>query len=385
MKLRRVVFNLHLYIGLAVGLFVVVSGLTGSMVVFRDEIEKLTHPELTETAVGKERIPVQAVLDAVKHAYPWDKPLYLRMPRAPQETYVLRMNSTHDLFVYVNPYNGELLGGHRQKDTFMGWIALVHTELLSGELGKNILGTSALLLICMCGTGLFLWWPPNGIRNISRGFKISWTAPWKKFVFDVHRAFGAYTIIFLIIVAFTGVSLVFNKAVAELINSLTVSAPRPPPPHSKVEGAAGSTPSLDALLNHADSILSAPTTWVTFPQTPEAPLVVRKRTPGELNPNGRSFIYFDQYTGEVLLVENASNAPLGARIFNTFYPIHTGVIGGLPTRLLQMVTGLAPLFLFATGYMMWRNRRKAKVYKSNSKISYQFGSGRTSAARRLPR
>jgi uncharacterized iron-regulated membrane protein len=377
MKLRRVIFNLHLYIGLAAGLFLLLSGLTGSMIVFRDEIEGLTHPELMETAPGEKRIPVQAVLDTVKRAYPEDKLLYLRMPRTPQETYVLRMNSAHDLFVYVNPYNGELLGGHRQKDTFMGWIALVHTELLSGELGKNILGVSALLLICMCGTGLFLWWPPNGIRNISRGFKIGWSAPWKKFIFDVHRAFGAYTIIFLIIVAFTGVSLVFNKAVAELINSLTASAPRPSPPNSRVDEAADSIPSLDALLNHADHVLPAPTTWVTFPQTPQAPLVVRKRTPDEFNPNGRSFIYFDQYTGEVLLVENASNAPLGARIFNTFYPIHTGVIGGFPTRMVQVVMGLAPLFLFATGYMMWRNRRKARSYKNNSKVAYKFRPDRT--------
>jgi uncharacterized iron-regulated membrane protein len=371
MKLRHIIFNLHLYIGLAAGLFLLLSGLTGSISVFRDEIEALTHPEFTEIAVGEERVPLQAVLDAVKHAYPQDKLLHLRMPRTPQETYVLRMNSAHDLFVYVNPYNGEVLGGHRQRDTFMGWIALLHTELLSGERGKNILGVSALLLICMCGTGLFLWWPSNGIKNIYRGLKISWKAPWKRIFFDIHRAFGAYTVIFLIIVAFTGVSLVFNKAVAELINSLTASAPRPSPPNSRMGEAPVSIPSLDALLNHADRILSAPTTWITFPQTPQAPLVVRKRMPDEFNPNGRSFIYFDRYTGEALFVENASNAPLGTRIFNTFYPIHTGAIGGLPTRLLQVAAGLAPLFLFATGYMMWRNRRKAKSHKNNPKVAYK--------------
>lgn len=377
MKLRRVIFNLHLYTGLAAGLFLVLSSLTGSMIVFRDEIEGLTHPELMETTVGEERVPVQAVLNAARQLYPQDKLLYLRMPRTPKETYLLKMNSAHDLSVYANPYNGELLGAHRQKDTFMGWIALVHTELLIGEPGKNILGVSALLLISMCGTGLFLWWPPNGIKNISRGFKIRWSAPLKKLVFDIHRAFGVYTMIFLIIVASTGVSLVFNKAVAELINSLTASAPRPSPPNSKIDEAPDSIPSLDALLDHADRILPAPTTWINFPQTPQAPLVIRKKTSDEFNPNGRSFIYLDQYTGEVLLVEDASNAPLGARIFNTFYPIHTGVIGGLPTRMLQAVTGFAPLFLFVTGYMMWRNRRKARLHKNNSKVAYKFRPDRT--------
>ena len=58
MKLRRIIFNLHFYIGLGAGLFLVLSGLTGSMVVFRDEIEALAHPEFMETAVGEERVPV---------------------------------------------------------------------------------------------------------------------------------------------------------------------------------------------------------------------------------------------------------------------------------------------------------------------------------------
>ena len=52
MKIRRIVFNVHLYIGLAAGLFLVLSGLTGSMIVFREEIEALLHSELMEAAVA---------------------------------------------------------------------------------------------------------------------------------------------------------------------------------------------------------------------------------------------------------------------------------------------------------------------------------------------
>ena len=49
MRTRRVVFNLHLYIGLAAGLFLVMSGLTGSIIVFREEIDELMHPKFLET------------------------------------------------------------------------------------------------------------------------------------------------------------------------------------------------------------------------------------------------------------------------------------------------------------------------------------------------
>lgn len=369
MKIRRIVFNVHLYIGLAAGLFLVLSGLTGSMIVFREEIEALLHPELMETAVNGERVPLQTVLNAAREAYPDDTILSVRMPRTPEQTYLLKMNEPHGLFVYADPYSGKLLGAHRQEDTFMGWVALVHTELLIGEAGETILGVSALLLICMSVTGFFLWWPPNGkgIGKLARGFKVGWSAPWKKVIFDLHRASGIYTIVFLLIIAFTGVSLVFNKAVVELTNFLTASVPRAAPPHSDPLGAGGAILSLDDLLHQADLILSGPTTWINLPQTPAAPLVVRKKMPEEFHPNGRSFIYFDQYTGGVLRTENALTAPSGTRIYNFFYPLHIGAAGGTFTRILQVITGFSPLVLFVTGYLMWRNRTKARAYKEASK------------------
>jgi uncharacterized iron-regulated membrane protein len=332
------------------------------MVVFREEIEKLMHPELLETEIGAERVSVQTVVNAVKRAYPEDKIVFIRIPRTPRETYLFKMNSAHDLFVYADPYSGEVLGAHRQEDTFIGWVALAHTELLAGEPGKTALGVSGLFLICMSITGPFLWWPPNG--KISRGLKIDWRAPSKKLVFDMHRAFGIYSVLFLLIAAFTGVSLVFNKTVAEITNFLTASAPRPPPPLSNSPGETGTIPPIDDLLHKADTILSGPTTWITFPQTSEAPLVIRKKMPEEFNPNGKSFIYFDQYSSEVLLVEDTSSAPVGTRIYNTFYPLHIGTLGGLATRILQVIVGFLPLLLFVTGYVMWRNRRKARAYKN---------------------
>ena len=364
MRIRRVIFNFHLYMGLAAGLFLVLSGLTGSMIVFREEIETLIHPEWMQADVASNNsnaVSLQTVVDTVKRAYPQDKLLSVRMPRGPQQTYLLKMNDAHGLFVYADPYSGKLLGGHRQDETFMGWLALVHTELLIGERGKTILGVSALLLLCMSVTGLILWWPRNG--KISRGLKISWSVPTKKLVFDIHRALGIYAVLFLLIIAFTGISLVFNKPVAEFVNFLAASPPRPAPPPSNPDGRGRVNLSIDDLLREADRILPAPTTWVNFPQTPQASVVVRKKLPEEWHPNGRSFIYFDQYTGKVLFVENALTASVGTRIYNNLYPLHIGETGGLTTRVLQLLIGFSPLILFATGYIMWRNRSKVKVCK----------------------
>jgi len=356
---RRVVLNLHLYTGLAAGLLLVLSGLTGSLLVFREEIEELVYPELMKTAPRDEPVPVQAVLESIGRAYPQDRPFSMRLPRTPQQTYMVRMNGAHDLLVYADPYSGKILGALRQEDTVTGWIALLHTQFLSGERGETLLGIGALLLVCMGVTGIILWWPRNG--KISQGFKIQWSAHWKRVNFDLHRASGIYAAIFLLITALTGISLVFNKSVAGLINAVTQSPARTTPPLSEPLRAGMLTPPLDVLLQQADHFVPAATmTWINFPQTPRAPWVVRKKLPQESHPNGRNFIYLDQHTGRVLQVENTLEASLGTRINNVLYPIHIGVIGGTSTRILQVIVGLAPMVLFITGFVMWKNRRKGK-------------------------
>ncbi len=141
---------------------------------------------------------------------------------------------------------------------------------------------------------------------------------------------------------------------------MTASAPRAAAPKVELELAQPdmTARSLDTLLRQADRALPAVTTWISLPQTPQSPLVVRKKLSQELHPNGRNFVYLNPHTGRVLQVEHALAAPLGTRVFNTFYPLHIGAIAGMPTRILQVIVGLAPTLLLVTGFVMWKNRRQ---------------------------
>ncbi|MEH2085041.1 MAG: PepSY-associated TM helix domain-containing protein [Nostoc sp.] len=49
---------------------------------------------------------------------------------------------------------------------------------------------------------------------------------------------------------------------------------------------------------------------------------------------------------------------MGDRILNSFTPLHYGTFGGLPTRILYVFVGLAPLILFITGFVMWQYRKR---------------------------
>ncbi|ODU02704.1 MAG: hypothetical protein ABS89_05550 [Thiobacillus sp. SCN 63-1177] len=155
--------------------------------------------------------------------------------------------------------------------------------------------------------------------------------------FDLHRATGIYAALFLLLTASTGTAFVFNETAIDLVDAVTASPPRVEPARTGIPAH-----SLDTLLHQADRVLPAPTTWISLPQTPQAPLVVRKKLPQELHPNGRNFLYLNQHSGRVLQAKHALSAPLSARIFNTLYPTTHRRNQRTPTRVLLVIVGLAP-------------------------------------------
>ena len=56
--LRRVAFLVHLALGLGTGLWLVLVSLTGSLIVFRAELEAALHPGLTRVPAGAGRAPL---------------------------------------------------------------------------------------------------------------------------------------------------------------------------------------------------------------------------------------------------------------------------------------------------------------------------------------
>lgn len=352
--LRRLIFHLHLYVGLSVGALLAIIGLTGSALVFAEELDAWLNPHLhhaAPSAVGS--LSLEKATQRARRFHPAGRIIYVRMPRAEGGTYEFWFDANDGLRVYVHPSTGEIRGARVWRESLVGRIYGLHSELLGGKRGETALGICAALLLLLGATGLVLWWP--GGRRLSHALRINWSGNRKRVVYDLHNIVGFFASAFLTVSAITGLYLVFDAPFARAINRLTASAPRSTP------RALLSRPSLDDVLRAADQALpGAPTTYIGWPKDETAPFVVRKRFPAELHPNGRSFVYVDQYDGEVLLVENALRSPLGTRLVNLFYPIHIGLWGGLPTRILQALIGLTPAVLFITGLLMWRNRTRKR-------------------------
>ncbi|MEH1852483.1 MAG: PepSY-associated TM helix domain-containing protein [Nostoc sp.] len=128
-----------------------------------------------------------------------------------------------------------------------------------------------------------------------------------------------------------------------------------------------STLGLTEQLKIANAALpDAVTKSIYFPSKAEDALQIRMKLPQENEEYGNSNVYLDQYSGDVLRVDNALKMPLGDRVLNLFVPLHYGTFWGLPSRILYVLVGLAPLILFITGIMMYRYRHKTKSGKHNA-------------------
>lgn len=267
---RRLGWALHRYVGLGVGLLLLLTGLSGSALVFRDEIEALVSPQTHMTTAQGEPLPVDRLLQIVGAAFPDDHAIAVHMPATPQQTTLVRMNAAYDLEVFLDPYSGAILGSQRQNRSAMGWIWRLHTTLLAGEGGETLLGLSGLVLVALCLTGLIVWWP----RRRKRPQAQTTAGPVRRSARSVslHRSTGIYAALLLTVTAVTGVSLVFDKPVAAFINALTASPPRGAPPRSRAAGEPVSV-SLDGMLRVADRVLPGATTWINLPQSPEAPVI----------------------------------------------------------------------------------------------------------------
>lgn len=354
MKLRRFLYNLHLYTGLLVGMLLSLTGITGSLLVFSHELDALLYPKLLHSqppVAGGAPLTPQAILDSVRNSQPDAPVLYLFPPRAADEVYDVRLQGGRRL--YLDPYTGNTLGQRTATDHPIGFLFSLHKELLSGETGEKVVGIGGLLLLLLGLTGAVLWWP--GKKGVRQGFTIQWRASWKRVNFDLHRVTGAVAVLLLGLIALTGAALVWGAEVTDWTYRLTNTPPRP---KLAVSPRPGTEPlSLDELLSRAEAVLpGGVVTRITPPAKPTVPAVLRKKLPGDLHPNGMSFVHLDPYTGKALHVESALRAAVGPQLLNLRFPLHIGAYGGWPVRVLYALAGLTPALLFATGCLMGWNR-----------------------------
>lgn len=377
---RDLAHVLHRVLGLVAGLVLIVTGLTGSALVFRQEIDSALNPRLLVVTPTAERAALQEVLDRVVETYGGEAPSRLRMPQRADGSYEIWLGPSPSRYVYADPYTGAILGARWPTEFLTGWLFLLHSRLLAGEVGHVVAGLAGASLVALSLSGLVLWWPRRAPwrawRQWRQALTIARRAGAARATYDIHRAVGFYASALLLLAGVTGASLVFPKAFerAAFVLTATAAPVRPSPPPSAAIADGSPSLAVDSLLAIAERAQpGGAVSYLYLPTAPGQTFDVRKRLPGERHPNGKSFVHVEPRTGRVLGVEDGSRAPRGAKLYSILYPLHIGILGGTPTRLLAVAVGLSlPLLACTGGLIWWRRGRRRRV------------AGKTAPSRRAP-
>jgi uncharacterized iron-regulated membrane protein len=313
MTVADAIRSLHRYVALATGLLMIVVGLTGSAIVFYDELEAWLYPELQSVEPAQKPLPLERLLTIAKHRAGPLSITDIELPLTPSEPVIFYAETGHDEFMrlFIDPYDGAILGQKSPREDVLGVLLLLHTQLLAGKTDEMVVGASGLILLFLVVTGVWMWWP--SYKRVLRSFRVR-LKPSLRFWSELHRVFGIVTAPTLVLVSITGSALIFYTVVQAFALYITASPPRATPPAIVAPPTNTRRVSLDRLLAVAEQAIPVGiSTFIHTSEQPLAPIAVRKRLPQESHRDGRTFVYLDPYTAEVVHIDHALRASAGVR------------------------------------------------------------------------
>jgi uncharacterized iron-regulated membrane protein len=212
---RKMVFQIHLWLGIGAGLYVAVISISGSLIVF--------HPDFPRTIVvadeGRPRLPVEELEQYVRRAYPACEILSVADPQGPnQPVFVLLGDSKQRVARLFDPYTGADLGDPRSRpDRVRRWLVDLHDNLLAGLTGRIWNGAGSFLVVVLSCTGTIIWWP--GIKNWRRSIAINRRARFARMNWDLHSAVGFWCSLSVLIWGISGIWLCFPGVFNSLLGA----------------------------------------------------------------------------------------------------------------------------------------------------------------------
>lgn len=358
-RLYRVIWRWHFYAGLIVLPVLLIASITGGLYVFKEELERVIYPQLMFVAPQNQTVSYDLQLANVKAVLPANATVHgFSISDDNTRATVFSVEPAPEQYasVYVNPYTGAVLGQQEYDASLFGVILNIHRTLLAGSVGRLVVELATSWGIVLIITGLYLWWPHDGKK--ARG--VWWPrvsgksyAIWR----DWHTVPGFYISLFAFLILGTG--LFFTQLFARGYQAaayVTGSYPSNylnPPKSVKQEGAAQR--SVGELVAVAQQAQPERAMYVDFPHTPEDSVTIYAGN--HHTPSRQSFLYLDQYSGQVLDAINWQQISAVAKVQLSAYPIHVGSIYGLPTKILAVLACLLIVAMSVTGAAMWWIRR----------------------------
>jgi uncharacterized iron-regulated membrane protein len=204
-----VLFQVHLWSGIGVGLYVLMISVTGSVLVYRNELYRAATPEPVMTRGSGPLLTDIQLTEAARRLYPDYEVVDLRRPRNPDQAVDVWLRRGGRTRVrLIDPRTGGDLGDAvpLAMRTVSGMLDL-HDNLLAGETGRRVNGLGALAVLVLALSGLAIWWP--GVRTWRRSVTLPRRVGWQRATWHLHSMIGFWTLAFTLVFGASGLYLAF--------------------------------------------------------------------------------------------------------------------------------------------------------------------------------
>jgi uncharacterized iron-regulated membrane protein len=376
MKARAILFQIHLWTGLTLGILLAILGLSGSVLVYHDELLEMTQPPAPQAQAQGAMLPLDMLFASARESFNHDRAnATIMLPQKQGDAVVVRFQSRSQpgpqkgTDVFVDPASAHVLDVRPAPyNAVIGLMHDLHGRLLiPGREGRQVVGWLGVAMLALGLSGIFIWWPKRGQWNT--GFRIRRNARGYWLYRDLHGAVGIWGLVVFLIVSFSGIAIAFPQSVRSIV---TLGTAQPPAPAfdlrrgPKVEPIAGAAPlSLGAAVNLVK--LKFPGADIRSIAIPASRSAAWRVTVGSIDDGPVSTAYVDPWRKQITAVRNARGSSADA--FMAWQrPLHQGSGWGALWRILVFLSGLLPSLFVTTGIVMWIKKRRARVRVVSSAV-----------------
>ncbi len=371
LKLRSVLFWMHLAVGVVVGLFILNMAASGILIAYQKQIVQAVEqgPRTVNPPAGAPRLEVEALVAKVQDERPQARLSAVTLFADPTSAVLFTVGKENNA-LFVNPYSGEITGeGQRTVRGFFQWMTTWHRWLaLTGSfksVGETVTGVVSIAYFALLLSGLVLWLPKRWSRSrVRQGALLNLDLRARARDWNWHNVIGLWCAPLLLIVALTAIILAHHWA-GDLLFRITGN----PVPEQRKEGRRGNgeaegkgpAPKLD--LSGVNSLWAQAqkqvpdwnSIYFRFPKSPEAPVTFQIDRGSGNRPDQMAQLTFDRNSGEVTRWQPYETQNAGQKLRSWVKPLHTGEAGGLFGESLAVIAALGGIILVWTGLSLaWR-------------------------------
>lgn len=351
MNTKRI-YKVHQWSGLIAGLFILMLGITGSVLTFHQELEALEYKKY-KTVNNIRRISIDHAFKSITQTYTgWDIRLQT-FSSDPRQAFIFQLRRPSErLAVFVHPSSGAILKVADQKDSTVFWILKLHYSLHSGLTGEIIVFIAGLIFILSLITGLIIYRKAL-LKVLTFRTRFSRTKK-RSFASSLHRYAGVWTLLLNLLMALTGMVISYEIVKNGLQN------PKPLPIINQTVHV-----SIDSILQVLKTRQpDFNPSYIRFPAGPETPLVLAGTV------DNKAYFYSKFYntinvnstTGEI------DELKINRSLSSLVRGIHFIDYGNILVKILFCLVGISGPTLAVTGFLLWKWKRKKPELKSNPNL-----------------